>query len=212
MLRPKRQNSFLKQEWDRGTPEFDRVTNLSDAVFAIVMTLLVLTIGVPDVPQEQLAGKLLEHLPQVIVFVLSFALVANMWWQHHRFIDMLGSLEPGLMGMNLVLLGMIALVPFLTNLVGNSPTARAAVLPFIGLFAFITLMYLLMAVRAHRADAWRRPLTSRLFHWHVGRLGAGIVVVLISLVLAVRWPMAGLIVLGVTLVFGPLASLLTYRE
>jgi len=212
MFRRGGDTAFGKQKWDRGTPEFDRITNLSDAVFAIVMTLLVLTIGVPDVPPEQLVGELRERLPQVIVFVLSFALVANMWWQHHRFVGMLGLLEPGLIAMNLVLLGMIALVPFLTNLVGNSPTARASVLPFIGLFALITMMYLLMAVRAHVADAWRRPLTTGFFSWHVARLGAGIVVVMISLVLALRWPITGLVLLGVTLVFGPLASRLTYRE
>ncbi len=212
MFRRRRETAFGKQKWDRDTPEFDRITNLSDAVFAIVMTLLVLTIGIPDVPPEQLAAELREHLPQIIVFVLSFALVANMWWQHHRFVGMLGLLEPGLIAMNLVLLGMIALVPFFTNLVGSFPTARASVLPFIGLFALITLMYLLMAVRAHVADAWRRPLTTRLFSWHVARLGAGIVVVMISSVLALRWPIAGLILLGVTLVFGPLASRLTYRQ
>lgn len=203
---------FSERQYDRGTPEFDRITSLSDAVFAIVMTLLVLTVGIPVAPAEQLAQELAASLPQIIVFILSFALVANIWWQHHRFIGMLGSLEPGLIAMNLVLLGMVVFVPFLTNLVGSYPGVRVAVLPFIGIFMCLTAMFLLMAVRARSVNAWRRPMTGWSFYWHVARSASGIIVLLIALMLALRWPVVGLVVLGVTIIFGPLAARRTYRE
>jgi hypothetical protein len=114
-----------------GTPAFARVANLSDAVFAIAMTLLVLTLDTPAT--NDLTGALVDQLPQLSAFLLGFALVANLWWQHHKLFELLGSLEGGLIGINLVLLGAVALVPFPTSLVGNAPTDRAAVLPFIGL-------------------------------------------------------------------------------
>lgn len=205
-------NPFIKQKWDRGTPEFSRITNLSDGVFAIVMTLLVLTIDAPDVPAGQLAAELRQGLPQIIIFVLSFALVASIWWHHHRFVEMLASLDPGLIGMNLVLLGMVALVPFLTNLVGNNPTARAAVLPFIGLFALLSIMYLIMVVRARSVDAWRRPMTLWAFYREVGKWASSIAVIVVASAIALRWPVAGLAILGATIVFGPLATRLAYRE
>ncbi|QBI18683.1 DUF1211 domain-containing protein [Egibacter rhizosphaerae] len=99
------------RRYRRDSVEFSRVANLSDALFAIAMTLLVLRIEVPDVPADQLAGALADQLPQFIAFLLSFAVVANFWWIHHRFIAVLGVVEPGLIAINLVLLGAVALVP-----------------------------------------------------------------------------------------------------
>jgi uncharacterized membrane protein len=125
------------QRYDRGSPEFSRVANLSDAVFAIAMTLLVLTLDRPDSPAGQLARGLLETLPQLVAFALAFALVANIWWAHHKFFSRLGALEPGVVAISLVLLGAVALVPFPTSLIGHAPTERAAVLPFIGVFVVI---------------------------------------------------------------------------
>ena len=63
--------------YDRHSPEFTRVANLSDAVFAIAMTLLVLTLDVPDVPAGRYGEVLSQQAPQLVVFVLAFGLVAN---------------------------------------------------------------------------------------------------------------------------------------
>lgn len=97
-----------RYRWD--SPEFARVTSLSDGVFAIALTLLVLALDVPDVDTTDLAGALLSEGQQVALFALSFVLVANIWWVHHRFIALLGELESGLIVVNLMILGLVALV------------------------------------------------------------------------------------------------------
>lgn len=52
--------------------------------------------------------------------MLAFALVANLWWQHHKLMALFQFVEPGMVGIVLALLGGVALVPYPTSLVGNT--------------------------------------------------------------------------------------------
>jgi uncharacterized membrane protein len=88
--------------------EFARIVNLSDGVFAIALTLLVLTLDVPDVPADQLGRALLDEVQQVVVFVLSFGLIANIWWVHHKLVAQLAAFDAGMVAMNFVVLGLVA--------------------------------------------------------------------------------------------------------
>jgi uncharacterized membrane protein len=182
------------RRYGRDTPEFGRVANLSDAVFAIAMTLLVLTLDAPNVPADRLAGELVARAPQTIAFVLSFVLVANVWWAHHKFFGLLGSIEPLVMGINLGILGVVALVPYPTSLIGTNPDAGAAVLPFIGLFFVLHLLFLAMLVRVHATRAWRFPIPPRLYPWLVLGWLAHVALMLLALLVALWWPIAGLVV------------------
>jgi uncharacterized membrane protein len=186
------------RRYDRDTPEFGRVANLSDGVFAIAMTLLVLTLDVPDVEGSRLAGALADRIPQLITVALAFTLVANMWWAHHKFFGLLGVVEPGLIAINLVLLGFVALVPFPTSLIGASPTERAAVIPFVGFFVITLLLFLLMLARARAASAWREPMPRGLHPWLVGGLTANIAVMATAVVVAWWAPVAALVIAAIS--------------
>jgi uncharacterized membrane protein len=194
------------RRYGRNTIEFSRVVTLSDGVFAIVMTLLVFTLVTPEVSVGWSVGALFSYLPQLVVVMLSFALVANLWWQHNRFFEMLGLLEPGLIAVNLLLLGAITLVPFPANIVGNNPASRSAVLSFIALFIGISFLDMLLLIRAHRVEAWRRPISTRFFYWLLSSWVMGIVVMLIAFVFALWMPLVGLIILAVSITLGPLAA------
>jgi uncharacterized membrane protein len=188
------QGGRARLRYTRDTAEFSRVANLSDAVFAIAMTLLVLTLDAPDVGGAPLAEALFDRLPQLIAFVLAFGLVANIWWAHHKFVAQLESVERGLIAITLVLLGAVALVPFPTSLIGNAPTERAAVLPFIGLFVGIALLFLLMYARAQAVGAWRRPVPEGLFPWLLGTWAMLMGGMVLALVVAIWVPVAGLVI------------------
>ena len=192
--------------YEHGTPEFARVANLSDAVFAIAMTLLVLTLDVPRPGAGGLAGTLLEQLPQLVAFVLAFGLVANLWWQHHKLVALFAVVEPGIVGVNLILLGAVALVPFPTSLVGNAPTDRAAVMAFIAVFVLLSLLFMLLVVRAQRAGAWRAEVTDQHVYWMLGQWGSGIFVLLLAGLIANWQPAVGLVVIALTMVLGPVAA------
>lgn len=180
------------------TPEFGRIANLSDGVFAIALTLLVLTLDAPDVGADQLARALIDEAQQIVIFGLSFLLIANIWWVHHRFVGQLEVFDPGLVAMNLAMLGLVAVVPFPTSLVGANPTARAAVLPFIAIFLLITLIYLAMFFRARRIGAWRREMPDDVYPWLV--LGwAGQAVGMVLAMAATIWlPILGLVIVACT--------------
>jgi uncharacterized membrane protein len=68
--------------------ELDRIVNFTDGVFAIVITLLILTIQVPEIPAasvgDELPGRLLALEPKVLSYVISFLVVAVYWMAHHR--------------------------------------------------------------------------------------------------------------------------------
>src|SRR4051812_27466106 len=65
----------------------DRIVNLSDGVFAIAITLLVLDITVPDIPENLVASELPEELlllwPRYLGYFLSFVGIAVFWIIHH---------------------------------------------------------------------------------------------------------------------------------
>lgn len=192
-------------------PEFARVANLSDAVFAIAMTLLVFTLDLGQI-QDEPARFVREQTPNILVFALAFALVANVWWQHHKLFAMLGSIETGMIVINLALLGAVALVPYPTNLVGSFPTSAAAVITFIALFVILNLLYMLFVIRAQQVSAWEPPLPTRFYYWLVFQPITGVAILVIAALLTLWRPIVGIGLLAVSIVFGPFAARLSATE
>ena len=77
-----------------------RVEALSDGVFAIVMTLLVLEIRVPHVEARdslaELARALWLLMPKFVSWVISFATVCVIWLNHHRLFRLTARVDNGL--------------------------------------------------------------------------------------------------------------------
>jgi uncharacterized membrane protein len=182
--------------FDAGTEEFSRLVNLSDAVFAIAMTLLVLGLETPDVQAGDLAGALLEEFPQLIAFVLAFGLTANLWWQHHKLFSRLRFIDVPMVALALAFLGAVALVPFPTSLVGAMPTARAAVVPFVGVFLLISLLSTALVWRCGTTGAWCAPPPPRAARWVRAGWLVNVVVIASAGGVALVWPVGGLIVLA----------------
>jgi uncharacterized membrane protein len=166
--------------YGRDDLEFGRLVNLSDGIFAIALTLLVLTLDT-------------VALVPLGTFALAFFLVASVWWQHHRIVAQLAWIEPGLIALNLALLAGVALVPFPTSLVGADPRSRPAVLAFLAVFAVLSLLSLAFILRAQRQGAWRRPISRRVFRWVAADWTANLSVHLSCLLVAVWAPLAALV-------------------
>lgn len=196
------------KRYARDTLEFGRVVNLSDAMFAIALTLLVFTLDASAVSLDRVEGVLVDQTGQLIAFVLSFAVVANFWWIHHRFLANLASLETGLILLNLVLLGAVALIPFPTSLLGRDPTVRGSVVPYLTLLSLVAILHLLLLARANAVDAWRRPMPPGLFPWLLAGWGASTGVTLVGLAIAFIVPVAGLVTLFFT---WPVEALVAWR-
>lgn len=198
MTEPERPIAGGTTRYARGTLEFGRVVNLSDGLFAIALTLLVFTLDGSSVSLDRADGVLVDQAGQLIAFLLSFAIVANFWWTHYRFLATLGSLEPGLIVLNLALLGSIALIPFPTSLLGRDPTARGSVVPYLVLLSVVASLLLLLLARANAVDAWRQPIPDGLFPWLLAGWGASTIVTLLALAVALVVPVAGLAMMPLT--------------
>ena len=107
--------------------QLERLKAFSDAVFAIAITLLVIEVHVPRLDTLDDAAYLaaLAHLgPSFMGFVLSFLTIGALWMAHHRLFGVLESYEPRLMWPNMLLLMVIAFMPFATALMSSNPIAR----------------------------------------------------------------------------------------
>ena len=98
----------------------DRIVNLSDGVFAIAITLLVLDIRAPDIPQNmvssELPGALLSLWPKYLSYVLSFIGISAFWLIHHSILRPIRSYDRILLYLNLMFLMVVAFLPFPTPL------------------------------------------------------------------------------------------------
>jgi uncharacterized membrane protein len=183
--------------YDRDSTEFGRVVNLSDGVFAIALTLLVLDLVIPAVDADQLGAALRDLVPGFIAFALAFGLVANVWWLHHKVFASLATIEPGMIAINIVGLAGVALVPFPTSLLSEHPRQTLAVVPFLALFLALSIVWLVFVLRAHRVSAWQRPLPAATFRWLMLEWGANLGVLVLALAVALVHPLAALAVISI---------------
>jgi len=118
-----------------GSAETTRVEAFSDGVFAIVITLLVLDIKVPQNVEGGNAAlwrALAQQLPMLGAWVLSFFFVLVFWVAHHSFFSHLAHVDRGLLWLNGLFLLAISFTPFPTALLGLYPghSASATLLSF----------------------------------------------------------------------------------
>jgi uncharacterized membrane protein len=101
----------------------NRLEALTDGVFAIVMTLLVLDLSITGISQSsvqaELPRRLLESWPAFLAYLMSFIILGMIWISHHRMFHYIKRSNPMLMWMNIIFLMFVALVPFSTRLMGD---------------------------------------------------------------------------------------------
>jgi uncharacterized membrane protein len=129
-----------------------RLEAFSDAVIAIVMTIMVLELVPPHAPElEALAGL----WPIFIAYVLSFAHLGIYWNNHHHLLQAAKTVSGRVLWMNLHLLFWLSLVPFATAWIGET---QFATIPM-ALYAFVLLMcafaygFLVSALRGARGQS-----------------------------------------------------------
>jgi uncharacterized membrane protein len=98
-----------------------RLEAFSDGVFAIVITLLVLNIKIPDVDYAHLPSALLGTIPQVMAYIMSFIVIGIYWVGHHQSFHLVSQTDGGFLWLNVLLLLCISFIPFPTILMGKYP-------------------------------------------------------------------------------------------
>lgn len=125
-----------------------RIEAFSDAVIAIIITLMILQITVPVIDHNATSDviwhKLYDMVQPLIAYVLSFVMIGVLWVNHHQFLRQLKHADRNLLWYNLHLLFWMCILPIPTNLLGQDfkqplITALYGFVMFMCAFAFLLM-------------------------------------------------------------------------
>jgi len=184
--------------------EFGRVVALSDGVFAIALTLLVLDLALPiGAAEGTLFQELIARQAHFGAFAISLLFVGSAWWSHHHLFSILQGVNGLLTAMNIFYLGLVALLPFVQGVLAAYPSEPlsyavfAAVLTAIGTIDLVIFMY------ARSRNLLRSYVSDRMSRIEILASAAFSLTFLVSIPLAyligpyvvliwVVWPFVGL--------------------
>lgn len=122
-----------------------RVEAFSDGVFAIIVTLLVLEIKLPDLESPvsiiELWHVLYALLPKVLSWILSFLIVCVIWVNHHRIMNQIANITHRIFWLNAALLLWCSFIPFPTALLGDHPTSPVSLVVFGAVMALMAFTF-----------------------------------------------------------------------
>lgn len=117
--------------------DYDRTVALSDGVFAIALTLLVLNVANPD--GGTFADRFEDVAPAIGAYALSFTVIGMLWIRHHALFRDLVRIDGRLVRLNLAYLGLIAFIPFPTGLLSDQGDTSFAVAMYAGTLSLTAL-------------------------------------------------------------------------
>jgi uncharacterized membrane protein len=124
-----------------------RLEAFSDGVIAILITIMVLDLKVPEGTGW---AALRPVVPTFISYILSFVIIGIYWNNHHHMLQTCGSVNGKILWANLHLLFWLSLLPFLTRWTGEShfaslPTALYGVVLILAALAYVVLQNSIIA-------------------------------------------------------------------
>ncbi len=118
-----------------------RLEAFSDGVFAIIITIMVLELKIPE---EASWHSVKPLLPVFICYILSFSFIAIYWVNHHHLMHTLRRVSAGVMWANVLLLFCLSLVPWATGWMGKTNFERVTVAVYGSLLISCGLSYTLL--------------------------------------------------------------------
>lgn len=137
----------------------ERVSAFSDAVLAVIITIMVLELKAPEDPT---VVAVLSLWPTLVSYALSYLFVAIIWINHHHLLRLVRFASPRLIWINFAHLFLVSLLPFATAWMARSDLAPAPVAAYAAIFVLVNAAYLLFEreILAH-AEASAMPEQAR---------------------------------------------------
>lgn len=112
-----------------------RLDQLSDGIFAIVMTILVFEIKLPTIwgpiDNMSLYLEIKKLFPLFLTYILSFSLLYTYWRAHHFFVSIYAkNIDQVLVNINVLFFMLVSLVPFSSSLLGQFPKNELSIVIF----------------------------------------------------------------------------------
>ena len=155
---------------DKHPAEFNRVLALSDGVFAIALTLLVLSLDVPPgLTSGELGSALQDQAPMLLAFAVSVGIIALFWFSHHELFSEVQRIDSPVMWLNFVYLSLVVLIPFVQQLQGTYPLEPIAYVLFALVLAVLNLLDLVMHELVYRRKLLGRVWSDRRYRTEIAR-------------------------------------------
>lgn len=171
----------------------ERLIALSDGIFAIAMTLLVLDIHVPTgLDTDGFRGAVGDWLPKLGAYALSFTILAGFWRDHRRILHMIKRVDALSERLTLAGLGVIALVPFPTALLSEYASRPLAVAFYALTIAVVDVLQLALFLSVREQLHADHPLAGRAGRNVVADLSATVLVFGVTVPIAFVSPVAAM--------------------
>jgi uncharacterized membrane protein len=148
---------------DELRPTSRRLENFSDGVFAIVITIMVFEIRVPDSLAFANDPAAVQAFATILgTYALSFMVIANLWTSHHYLVFTVANPSRSTIWLNNLLLFWITLIPIVTRFLGMNPGSSRAAAAYGTVSIGATIAFMLL--RSHAAR-----MTHNLIHRQIHR-------------------------------------------
>jgi uncharacterized membrane protein len=168
-----------------------RLEAFSDGVLAVVITVMVLDLKVPQ--QEGLAA-LRSLMPVLLTYVLSFLFIGIYWSNHHHMLHATRRVTGGVLWANLHLLFWLSLFPFVTSWVGQNPLAVLPTALYGVILAMSAVAYAILARTIIAGEGPDSLLARAIGNDRKGKISLLVYVVSIPIALLKPWISQGLFV------------------
>lgn len=148
-----------------------RLEAFSDGVIAIIITIMILELKLPDLTKDSTTSETVNHLhhllPYFITYAFSFMMIGIFWTHHHYMFHLLEHSDVKLVWQNFLFLFLLSLIPFATAIVGANPfiAISAAIYGLVMLFTtlsfFVMRHYSLQKNLVHKDED--QSLTKKVF-------------------------------------------------
>lgn len=184
----------------------DRLSAITDGVYAVALTLLALEIVVPSVNSIHSSAQLNDHmvnnlLPQLSLYLISFIILSNFWASTNA-IPMYKKVDNTILTINLAILALVVLIPFSTSFVLSFYHYSQSVIIFSLIILLVGLLYLILYIYLFKENLVKERIYKFIEpHKRIMLIELSIppVLALISIVLALFNPLAGMYVYVIVL-------------
>jgi uncharacterized membrane protein len=195
-----------------------RFEAFSDAIFAIIMTLLVIEIKIPeklkDVDSHKLIDALLHEKTLFLSYFLTFAILSVMWLSHHfLFLSYAKNIDRTIVQLNALFLSFLALIPFSSHLLGEYIKQPVAIFIF-GLNTLLCycLLYIMQQYILKAKHIENTAIPSRVLKQSKIRSFINIVFTALGMIVGFLSPISSIFLFIIPIIFNIIPGTLSFFE
>ena len=168
-----------------------RLEAFSDAVIAIIITIMVLEMKVPEGADW---AALTPLLPVFLSYIMSFAYLAIYWNNHHHMLHVTERANGAILWANMHLLFWLSMIPFVTGWMGENEFAALPAAAYGGVLLMAAIAYLVLQTAIIKQEGEGSRLKKMVGKDVKGKLSATAYVVAIPLAFVSQWISIGIYV------------------